>query len=50
MIFGEFIEFSPKGLNPFKIQANLKFDFFPRFLPQNPERFGSWVKNESCPF
>jgi hypothetical protein len=49
-IFGEFREFFPKGLNPYKIQASLKFDLFPRFLIQNPEGFGSWAKNESCPF
>jgi hypothetical protein len=38
-IFGEFMGFSPEGLNSFKIQASLKFDLFPRFLIQNPERF-----------
>jgi hypothetical protein len=48
-IFGEFKEFLPKGLNPFKIQGSLKFDLFPGFLIQNPEGFGSWAKNESCP-
>jgi hypothetical protein len=40
-IFGEVMEFFPKGLNPFKIQANLIFDFFPGFLIQNPEGIGS---------
>jgi hypothetical protein len=38
-IFGEFMGFSPEGLNSFKIQESLKFDLFPRFLIQNPERF-----------
>jgi hypothetical protein len=40
-IFGEVMEFFPKGLNPFKIQANLIFDLFPGFLIQNPFRFWS---------
>jgi hypothetical protein len=47
-IFGEVMEFFPKGLNPFKIQANLIFDLFPGFLIQNPCRFGSWAKTEVC--
>jgi hypothetical protein len=48
-IFGEFREFFPIGLNPFKIQASSKFDLFPGFLIQNPKGFWSWAKNESCP-
>jgi hypothetical protein len=36
-IFGEVMEFFPKGLNPFKIQVNLIFDLFPGFSIQNPE-------------
>jgi hypothetical protein len=47
-IFGEVMEFFPKGLNPFKIQANLIFDLFPGFLIQNPFRFWSWSKKENC--
>jgi hypothetical protein len=35
--FGEFMEILSKGLNPFRIQANLTFDLFPRFSIQNPE-------------
>jgi hypothetical protein len=31
-IFGELMEILPKGLNPFKIQTNLKLDLFPEFL------------------
>jgi hypothetical protein len=34
---GELMEFFSKGLKPFKIQASLKFDLFPRFVHQNPE-------------
>jgi hypothetical protein len=40
-IFGEFIQNLSKGLNPFKIQANLIFDLFPGFSIQNPEEIGS---------
>jgi hypothetical protein len=47
-IFGEVMEFFSKGLNPFKIQANLIFDLFPVFLIQNPCEFGSWAKVEVC--
>jgi hypothetical protein len=47
-IFGKVMEIFPKGLNPFKIQANLIFDLFPRFLVQNPCEFGSWAKTEVC--
>jgi hypothetical protein len=48
--FGEFMEFFLKGFEPFKIQASLEFDLFPGFLIQNPEGFGSYAQNESCPF
>jgi hypothetical protein len=48
--FGGFMEFCPKGLNPFKIQASLKFDLFPGFFNSTPEGFGSWANNESCRF
>jgi hypothetical protein len=34
--FGEFVEVFLKGLNPFKIQAILKFELFRGFLFQNP--------------
>jgi hypothetical protein len=47
--FGEFIEFYPKGLNPFKIQTNFKLEFILEFIIQNSERIGSWDKNETCP-
>jgi hypothetical protein len=47
-IFGEFIEILSKGLNPFKIQANLIFDLFPGFSIQNPEGIGSRAKMEVC--
>jgi hypothetical protein len=30
-IFGEFLEFFLKGLNPFKIQTNFKYVFIPDF-------------------
>jgi hypothetical protein len=40
-IFDEVMEFFPKGLNTFKIQGNLIFELFPRFLIQNPEGIGS---------
>jgi hypothetical protein len=40
-IFGEFMRFFPKGLNPFKIQIKFKFGLFLKFLIQNPEGFGS---------
>jgi hypothetical protein len=33
-IFGEFMEFSLKGLNPFKIQTNFKLNLLPQFLIQ----------------
>jgi hypothetical protein len=49
-IFSEFMEFLPKGLNPFKIQIRLKLDLLLNFIIQNPEGFGSSAKNESCPF
>jgi hypothetical protein len=47
-IFGEFIQNLSKGLNPFKIQANLIFDLFPGFSIQNPEEIGSRAKMEVC--
>jgi hypothetical protein len=34
--FDEFMDFSQKGLNLFKIQVSLKLDLFPGFLFQNP--------------
>jgi hypothetical protein len=37
-IFGEFVEFFIKGLNPFKIQTNFKLDFLPGYLIPNPFR------------
>jgi hypothetical protein len=46
--FGEFMEILSKGLNPFKIQANLTFDLFPRFSIQNPEGIRSRAKMEVC--
>jgi hypothetical protein len=45
-IFDEFMKILSKGLNPFKIQANLIFDSFPGFLIQNPEGIGSRAKME----
>jgi hypothetical protein len=48
IFFGEFVEFFPKGLNHFKIQANLIFELFPGFLLQNPEGIGSWAEMEVC--
>jgi hypothetical protein len=47
-IFGEFMEILSKGLNPFKIQANLIFDLFPGFLLQNPEGKRSRATMEIC--
>jgi hypothetical protein len=38
--FGEFVEFFPKGLKPFKIQTKPKFGLVPEFLLQNPCGFG----------
>jgi hypothetical protein len=37
-IFGEFIEFLPKGLNPFKIQSDFELEFLLNFIIQNPGR------------
>jgi hypothetical protein len=48
--FSEFMEILPKGLNPFKIQGKSKFELVADFRIQNQEGFGSWAKNESCPF
>jgi hypothetical protein len=51
-IFGEVMEFFPKGLDPFKIQANLIFELFPGFLIQNPEGIGSlfaWILSITLP-
>jgi hypothetical protein len=45
-IFGEFMRFSPKGLNTFKIQTIFKLDLLLNFIFQNPERFGSSDKKE----
>jgi hypothetical protein len=47
-IFGEVMEFFLKGLNSFKIQANMIFELFHGFLIQNPEGIGSWAKIEVC--
>jgi hypothetical protein len=47
-IFGKFMEISSKGLDPFKIQANLIFDLFPGFLIQNPEGIRHRAKMEVC--
>jgi hypothetical protein len=47
-ISGKVTEFFPKGLNPFKIQANLIFGLFPGFLIQNPKGIGSRAKMEVC--
>jgi hypothetical protein len=47
-VFGEVMEIFPKVLNPFKIQANLIFDLFPRFSIQNPEGIGSRAKMGVC--
>jgi hypothetical protein len=46
--FGEFMKILSKGLNPFKIQANLTFDLFPGFSIQNPEGIRSRAKMEVC--
>jgi hypothetical protein len=35
-IFGEFMEFFLKGLNPFNIQTEFNGDLFPGFLIQSP--------------
>jgi hypothetical protein len=32
MNFGEFMEFLPKGLNPFKIQSYFEFEFLLNFI------------------
>jgi hypothetical protein len=42
--FGKFMDFFPKGSNPFKIQTIFKLEFALDFLIRNPERFGSWDK------
>jgi hypothetical protein len=47
-IFGEVMEFFLKGLNSFKIQANMIFELFHGFLIQNPEGIGSRAKIEVC--
>jgi hypothetical protein len=44
------MRFFPKGLNSFEIQISFKLDFLLNFIIQNPEGFGNWAKNESCPF
>jgi hypothetical protein len=31
--FGEFMGFSPEGLNTFKIQGRLKLEIVPKFIP-----------------
>jgi hypothetical protein len=47
-IFVEFIEFSPKCLNFFKIQIRFKLVLLLNFIIQNPEGFGSWDKKKIC--
>jgi hypothetical protein len=48
--FGEFIEFLPEGLNPFKIQSDFELEFLLNFIIQNPRRIGSWAKKDVCLF
>jgi hypothetical protein len=48
--FGEFMEFLPKGLNPFKIQSDFELEFFLNFIIQNPGRIESWAKKDVCLF
>jgi hypothetical protein len=48
--FSEFMDFFPKGLNPFKIQVRFTFELVADFIVQPPEGFVSWAKNEKCPF
>jgi hypothetical protein len=49
-IFGEFIGFFPKGLNPFKIQSSFKLEFLLEFIIKN--LFGIWTpsQKENCSF
>ncbi len=49
-IFGEFMEFFLKGLDPFQIQTKFKLDFLPEFLIQR--LLGIWTSSqkESCSF
>jgi hypothetical protein len=42
--FREFMEFLPKGLNPFKIQSDFELEFLLNFIIQNLGRIGSWAK------
>jgi hypothetical protein len=34
--FGEFMDFSPKVLNPFKIHGRFKWEFVPKLITWNP--------------
>jgi hypothetical protein len=43
-MFGEFMRFFPKCLNPFKIQTRFKFELFSESLIQNLEGIGSQSK------
>jgi hypothetical protein len=49
-IFGEIIEFFLNGLDPFYNSTQIQIGFVSWILIQNLEGFGSWAKNESCPF
>jgi hypothetical protein len=42
------MEFSLKGLKPFKIQTKFKIYFLPEIVIQNPFWFWSWGKKENC--
>jgi hypothetical protein len=42
-IFGEFMEFLPKDLNPFKIQLDFELELLLNFIIQNPGKIGSWA-------
>jgi hypothetical protein len=47
--FGEFVEFLPKGLNPFKIQSDFKLDFFSEFY--NSKSIENWkLGQKGCLF
>jgi hypothetical protein len=43
-MFGKFMEFFPKDLNPFKIQTILKVDLLPEFLIQI--MLGIWTSSQ----
>jgi hypothetical protein len=48
--FGEFMEFLPKAMNPFKIQSDFELEFCLNFIISNPGRIGSWAKKDVCLF